>query len=72
MDVKLSVLGPTSPTSGGVVTLKTGFLRNLRKYRLGSLERPPTEGTPPVGSGPTNGRLALNLQPNPTLALSNG
>ena len=29
------------------------------------LERPPTEGMPPTGQGPTIRQLALNLQPNP-------
>ena len=27
------------------------------------LERPNTEGTPPIGPGPTSGQLAFNLQP---------
>ena len=29
-----------------------GFLRNSRKYGLGSLRKTPTEGTPPIGLGP--------------------
>ena len=31
-----------------------------------SLERPPTEGIPSLGPGPTCGQLALHPQPNPT------
>ena len=30
-----------------------------------SLKKIPTEGTPPLGPGPTSGQLALNLQLNP-------
>ena len=30
-----------------------GFLRNSRKYRLGSLRKTPTEGNPPIGLGPS-------------------
>ena len=58
--------------------LFNGFLRNLRKYGLGSLKKTPTEGTPPyrprshdrtIGLTPstnqlTSGQLALNLQSN--------
>ena len=40
-----------------------GFLRNSRKYGLGSLRKTPTEGTSPTGPGPTSEQLALNLQP---------
>ena len=31
----------------------------------------PLEGTLPIGPGPTSWQLALNLQPNPTMSLSN-
>ena len=40
-----------------------GFLRKSRKYGLGPLKKTPTEGTPPIGPGPTSGQLAFNLQP---------
>ena len=30
----------------------SGFLRNSRKYGLGSLKKTPTEGNPPIGLGP--------------------
>ena len=40
-----------------------GFLQNLRKYGLRSLRKTPTEGTIPVGPGPTSEQLALHLQP---------
>ena len=42
------------------------FLRNLRKNELGSLRKTPTEGSPPIGPGPTSGHLALSLQPKLT------
>ena len=35
-----------------------GFLWNSVKYGLGSLRKTPTDGTPPLGSGPTSGQLA--------------
>ena len=39
-----------------------GFLRNSRKYGLGSLRKTPTKDTPPMDPGPTSGQLASNLQ----------
>ena len=39
------------------------FLRNSRKYRLGSLRKTPHGSHTPIGPGPTSGRLAFNLQP---------
>ena len=36
-----------------------GFLRNSRKYELGSLIKTLTEGTPHTGPGPTCGLLTL-------------
>ena len=39
------------------------FLRNSRKYRLGSLRMISKEGTSPTGLGPTSGELILTLQP---------
>ena len=39
------------------------FLRNSRKYGLGSVRKTPTEGTPPIDPGPIIGQLAFNLQP---------
>ena len=38
------------------------FLRNSRKYEVGSLRKTPTEGTPPKSPDPTSGQLTLNLQ----------
>ena len=43
------------------------FLRNSRKYGLGSLRKTPTEGIPPTGPGLTCGQLALFLQSTPSL-----
>ena len=68
------LLNETGPTSGGVVTLKTGrrevpgsnpvrvfrvFFRNSRKYGLVSLRKTLHGGLPPIGPGPTSGQLAL-------------
>ena len=49
--------------------LSSNFLRNSRKYELGSLRMTPTEGMPPIGPDPTSGQLALNLQPNPIFCM---
>ena len=45
-----------------------GFLRNSRKYGIGSLRKTPAEGTPPIGLGPyeTIG-LTTNNQPTNTI-----
>ena len=42
------------------------FLRNSRKYRLGSFRKISTQGIPLLRPSPTCGQLALFLQPNPT------
>ena len=39
------------------------FLRNPRKYKLGSLRKTPTEGTLPMGPGHTSRELTLALKP---------
>ena len=39
-----------------------GFLRNSRKYGLGSLRKIPSEGIPPIIPDPTSGQLDLSLQ----------
>ena len=44
-----------------------GFLRNSCEYGVGSFRKTPTEGTPPIGPGPTSGQLALTY--NPTLRI---
>ena len=40
------------------------FLQNSRKYALRSLRKTSTEGTTPIGSGPTSGQFALNTNNN--------
>ena len=58
---KAMALNPSIPFSAG------GFLRNSRKYGLGSMGKTPTEGIPPVFPGTTSGQLDLSLQPQPTI-----
>ena len=41
------------------------FFRNLRKYGLESHRKIPMEDILPIVPGPTNGKLDLNLQPQP-------
>ena len=43
------------------------FLRNLRKYGLGSLRKIPTKDIPPIVPTSTSGELDLSLQPQPDL-----
>ena len=50
-----------------IVFFIDGFLRNSRKYGLGSLWKTPTDGTVPTSPGPTSGQLSLILLSNPTL-----
>ena len=46
-----------------MINAKTGgFLRNSRKYGLGSLRKTPTEDILPVSPGFIRGQLALILQ----------
>ena len=59
-DAKFKLRSRLSTKSSGVFR---GYLRNSSKYGLGSLRKTLTEGTPLVGSSPTSGQLAFNLQP---------
>ena len=62
---------PRSRLSAHPFGVFRGFLRNSGKYGLGSLRKTPTEGTPPIGPGPTSGQLILNQQPTNRVSHNN-